>query len=66
MHSSNKTHLLCVLFSAGGTDPNSQDSLNLEEKRRQGSINELIETEERYVEDLKIVLEVMAPAQVAV
>ncbi|XP_056873160.1 intersectin-2-like isoform X3 [Takifugu flavidus] len=39
-------------------DPNSLDSLSLQEKKRQGYIHELIETEERYVEDLQIVLEV--------
>ncbi|KAM9861208.1 intersectin-2b isoform 2-T2 [Aulostomus maculatus] len=36
----------------------SLDSLSPQEKKRQGYIHELIETEERYVEDLKIVLEV--------
>ncbi|XP_040911658.1 intersectin-2b isoform X2 [Toxotes jaculatrix] len=37
---------------------NSLDSLSPQEKKRQGYIHELIETEDRYVEDLNIVLEV--------
>lgn len=44
---------------AGCADLNSLDSLSPQEKKRQGYIHELIETEERYVEDLQIVLEVM-------
>lgn len=47
-------------FSAGCADPSSLDSLSLQEKKRQGYIHELIETEERYVEDLQIVLDVMS------
>ncbi|XP_035484514.2 intersectin-2b isoform X2 [Scophthalmus maximus] len=39
-------------------DLNSLDSLSPQEKKRQGYIHELIQTEERYVEDLNIVLEV--------
>uniref|UniRef100_A0A8C5GW75 Intersectin-2-like n=1 Tax=Gouania willdenowi TaxID=441366 RepID=A0A8C5GW75_GOUWI len=39
-------------------DLNSLDSLSSQEKKRQGYIHELIQTEERYVEDLQIVLEV--------
>uniref|UniRef100_A0A669DA04 Intersectin 2b n=1 Tax=Oreochromis niloticus TaxID=8128 RepID=A0A669DA04_ORENI len=39
-------------------DLNSLDSLSPQEKKRQGYIHELIETEEKYVEDLQIVLEV--------
>ncbi|TNN60807.1 Intersectin-2 [Liparis tanakae] len=39
-------------------DLNSLDSLSTQEKRRQGYIHELIETEEKYMEDLQIVLEV--------
>lgn len=52
--------------SAGCADPSSLDSLSLQEKKRQGYIHELIETEERYVEDLQIVLDVRSPAEVAV
>uniref|UniRef100_A0A3Q0RKA4 Intersectin 2b n=1 Tax=Amphilophus citrinellus TaxID=61819 RepID=A0A3Q0RKA4_AMPCI len=37
---------------------NSLDTLSPQEKKRQGYIHELIETEEKYVEDLQIVLEV--------
>ncbi|XP_071344242.1 intersectin-2b isoform X2 [Trachinotus anak] len=39
-------------------DLKSLDSLSPLEKKRQGYIHELIETEERYLEDLNIVLEV--------
>ncbi|KAM7423893.1 hypothetical protein PAMA_000317 [Pampus argenteus] len=39
-------------------DLNSLDTLNPQEKKRQGYIHELLQTEERYVEDLQIVLEV--------
>ncbi|KAM9410329.1 intersectin-2b isoform 2-T2 [Pholidichthys leucotaenia] len=39
-------------------DLNSLDSLSPQEKKRQGYIHELIQTEESYVEDLRIVLEV--------
>ncbi|XP_070767297.1 intersectin-2-like [Enoplosus armatus] len=39
-------------------DLNSLDSMSPQEKKRQGYIHELIQTEDRYVEDLQIVLEV--------
>ncbi|XP_041649408.1 intersectin-2b isoform X2 [Cheilinus undulatus] len=39
-------------------DLNSLDSLSPQEKKRQGYIHELLQTEERYVEDLQIVLDV--------
>ncbi|XP_029281824.1 LOW QUALITY PROTEIN: intersectin-2-like [Cottoperca gobio] len=39
-------------------DLNSLDSLSTQERKRQGYIHELIQTEERYMEDLQIVLEV--------
>ncbi|XP_059206845.1 intersectin-2b [Centropristis striata] len=39
-------------------DLKSLDSMSSQEKKRQGYIHELIETEERYTEDLQIVLEV--------
>ncbi|XP_029945003.1 intersectin-2b isoform X2 [Salarias fasciatus] len=39
-------------------DLNSLDALSPQEKKRQGYIHELIQTEERYVEDLQIVLDV--------
>ncbi|CAJ1048909.1 intersectin-2b isoform X1 [Xyrichtys novacula] len=39
-------------------DLNSLDSMSPQEKKRQGYIHELLQTEERYVEDLQIVLDV--------
>ncbi|KAM4602595.1 intersectin-2b [Polymixia lowei] len=39
-------------------DLTSLDSMSPQERKRQGYIHELIQTEERYVEDLQIVLEV--------
>uniref|UniRef100_A0A1A8H244 Intersectin 2b n=1 Tax=Nothobranchius korthausae TaxID=1143690 RepID=A0A1A8H244_9TELE len=39
-------------------EPASLDSLSPQEKKRQDYIHELIESEERYVEDLQVVLEV--------
>lgn len=50
---------MCSLAPAGCADLNSLDTLSPQEKKRQGYIHELIETEDRYVEDLQIVLEVM-------
>ncbi len=50
---------VCSFSLAGCADLNSLDTLSPQEKKRQGYIHELIETEERYVEDLQIVLEVM-------
>ena len=51
--------LVCSSSSAGCADLNNLDSLGPQEKKRQGYIHELIQTEERYVEDLQIVLEVI-------
>uniref|UniRef100_W5KJM9 Intersectin 2b n=1 Tax=Astyanax mexicanus TaxID=7994 RepID=W5KJM9_ASTMX len=42
----------------GCADLTSLDSMSPQEKKRQGYIHELIETEERYMEDLQLVLEV--------
>ena len=50
---------LSVSFT-GCADLNSLDSMSPQEKKRQGYIHELIETEERYVEDLNVVLEVIS------
>lgn len=50
----------CCSCFAGCADLNSLDSLSPQEKKRQGYIHELIETEEKYVEDLQIVLEVIS------
>lgn len=51
--------VVCPFAPAGCADLNSLESLTPQEKKRQGYIHELIETEDRYVEDLQIVLEVM-------
>lgn len=40
--------------------------MSLQEKKRQGYIHELIETEEKYMEDLQLVLEVYFYSDVAV
>lgn len=47
-----------VYVIAGCADLTSLDSMSLQEKKRQGYIHELIETEEKYMEDLQLVLEV--------
>lgn len=49
---------LCSSVPAGCSDLHSLDSLSPQEKKRQGYIHELIDTEDRYVTDLQIVLEV--------
>ncbi|XP_030638806.1 intersectin-2a [Chanos chanos] len=46
------------LPTQGCADLVSLDSMSAQERRRQGYIHELIQTEERYVEDLELVLEV--------
>uniref|UniRef100_A0A8B9GWI6 Intersectin 2b n=1 Tax=Astyanax mexicanus TaxID=7994 RepID=A0A8B9GWI6_ASTMX len=55
-----------VKMTTSDSDPSQQwcadltslDSMSPQEKKRQGYIHELIETEERYMEDLQLVLEV--------
>lgn len=47
-----------LVAPAGCADLNSLDSLSPQEKKRQGYIHELIDSEDRYVTDLQIVLEV--------
>lgn len=47
-----------LVYSFSSADTDSQDSSSPQEKKRQGYIDELLQSEERYVEDLKIVLEV--------
>ncbi|KAG7328078.1 hypothetical protein KOW79_008022 [Hemibagrus wyckioides] len=55
-----------VKLTTSESDPSQQwcadlmslESMSLQEKKRQGYIHELIETEERYMEDLQLVLEV--------
>lgn len=54
-----KLAVVCSFAPAGCAGLNSLDSMSPQEKKRQGYIHELIETEDRYVEDLQIVLEVM-------
>lgn len=51
-------HTDFVCGPAGCADLNSLDSLSPQEKKRQGYIHELIDSEDRYVTDLQIVLEV--------
>ncbi len=45
-------------FLVGCADQSTLDSMSPQEKKRQGYIHELIETEEKYNEDLQLVLEV--------
>lgn len=54
---------VCSSSLTGCANLTSLDSLSPQEKKRQGYIHELIETEERYVEDLQIVLEVIQTYQ---
>uniref|UniRef100_A0A4W4ECJ5 Intersectin 2b n=1 Tax=Electrophorus electricus TaxID=8005 RepID=A0A4W4ECJ5_ELEEL len=55
--------VVCIIVKGQLTDQwcadlTSLDSMTPQEKKRQGYIHELIETEERYMEDLQLVLEV--------
>lgn len=45
---------------AGCADLQSLDTMQPVERKRQGYIHELIQTEERYVDDLQLVVEVRA------
>ena len=45
-------------FSTGCADLQTLDTMQPVERKRQGYIHELIETEERYVNDLQLVVEV--------
>ena len=56
--SSHLLSLFCSLSLSGCADLNSLDSMSPQERKRQGYIHELLQTEERYVEDLQIVMEV--------
>lgn len=47
----------CVC-TAGCADLMTLDTMTPQERKRQGYIHELIQTEETYVEDLELVLEV--------
>uniref|UniRef100_A0AAQ5YFM6 Intersectin 2a n=1 Tax=Amphiprion ocellaris TaxID=80972 RepID=A0AAQ5YFM6_AMPOC len=50
--------VLAWLWAAGCADLMTLDSMMPQERKRQGYIHELIQTEETYVEDLELVLEV--------
>ncbi len=49
---------VCVCVFVGCADLLSLDSMCTEERKRQGYIHELIQTEESYLEDLELALEV--------
>lgn len=49
---------MCVRVCVGCADLLSLDSMCTEERKRQGYIHELIQTEESYLEDLELALEV--------
>ena len=49
---------MCVCVCVGCADLTSLDTLSPQERKRQGYIHELIETEQKYVDDLQLVLEV--------
>lgn len=51
--------LVCMcVHAAGCADLMTLDTMTPQERKRQGYIHELIQTEETYVEDLDLVLEV--------
>lgn len=54
----NTPSCVCFMCAVGCADLTSLDSLSPLEKKRQGYIHELLQTEERYVEDLQTVVEV--------
>lgn len=49
-------------FPIGCADLQTLDTMQPMERKRQGYIHELIQTEERYVDDLQLVVEVRGPA----
>lgn len=49
---------MCVCALVGCADLMTLDTMTPQERKRQGYIHELIQTEETYVEDLELVLEV--------
>lgn len=49
-------------LSIGCADLQTLDTMQPMERKRQGYIHELIQTEERYVDDLQLVVEVRVPA----
>lgn len=48
----------CIWSCVGCADLLSLESMSTEERKRQGYIHELIQTEESYLEDLELALEV--------
>lgn len=46
------------MLPAGCADLQSLDTMQPMERKRQGYIHELIQTEERYMDDLQLVIEV--------
>lgn len=64
MFSAEKTKVILLTlpcFSIGCADLQTLDTMQPIERKRQGYIHELIQTEERYVADLQLVVEVRAP-----
>ncbi len=51
-------HVCVCVWCVGCADLLSLDSMCTEERKRQGYIHELIQTEESYLEDLELALEV--------
>lgn len=52
-----------LLVCVGCADLMTLDTMSPQERKRQGYIHELIRTEETYVDDLELVLEVRAEAE---
>lgn len=53
----------CVCRAVGCADLMTLDTMTPQERKRQGYIHELIQTEETYVDDLELVLEVQTNTQ---
>lgn len=53
-------HVHVCVCTTGCADLMTLDTMSPQERKRQGYIHELIQTEEIYVEDLELVLEVQA------
>src|SRR3712207_8062995 len=59
------TTLFRSCFSIGCADLQTLDTMQPIERKRQGYLHELIQTEERYVDDLQLVVEVRGPCRLA-
>src|SRR3712207_8799046 len=59
------TTLFRSCFSIGCADLQTLDTMQPIERKRQGYLHELIQTEERYVDDLQLVVEVRRPCRLA-